>query len=307
MKKIILVLAGSIMFTLIIATVFYYQNSKEITQLNNLRGTQAPQSEIKQPHSEQLQPIDIDETITYSLQNDKVNITFNKGSDWIEVPVEKDQLFEGEYNGDKQVLIENSYILSENRVAFLYSINHRITLIYSNDQGKTWEESLVTGLFPVMRFRKVDFLNENFGYIIISGDRTMSQEASHVYLTHDGGKSWEETNNSGVTRLMSDGAFIDELTGFLSFGTINPVEPDLYVTEDGGNSWSEAVINVPEKYHQIFVIAETPVKVGEELTVLLNQGPNGDYEGGRVKGKFVSNDNGKTWSFQKEVQPNETE
>ena len=38
----------------------------------------------------------------------------------------------------------------------------------------------------------------------------------------------------------------------------------------------------------------------EELTVLLNQGPNGDYEGGRVKGKFVSNDNGKTWIFQKE-------
>ena len=78
-----------------------------------------------------------------------------------------------------------------------------IVLIYSNDQGKTWEESLVTEPFPVMRFRKVDFLNENFGYIIISGDRTMSQEASHVFLTHVGGKSWEETNNSGVTRLIS--------------------------------------------------------------------------------------------------------
>ena len=295
------------MFILIIATVFHYQNSKEITypqlnQLNNLQDTQAPQSEIKQ-----LQPINIDEMITYTLQNDKVNITYNKGNDWIKVPVEKDQLFEGEYNGDKQVLIENSYILEENRVAFLYSINQRITLIYSNDQGKTWEESLVTEPFPVMRFRKVDFPNENFGYIIISGDRTMSQEASHVFLTHDGGKSWEETNNSGVTRLISDGGFLDELTGFLSFGTINPVKPDLYVTDDGGNSWSEAVINIPEKYHQIFVTAETPVKVGEELTVLLNQGPNGDYEGGRVKGKFVSNDNGKTWIFQKEVQPNETE
>ena len=63
-----------------------------------------------------------------------------------------------------------------------------IVLIYSNDQGKTWEESLVTEPFPVMRFRKVDFLNENFGYIIISGDRPMSQEASHVFLTHVGGK-----------------------------------------------------------------------------------------------------------------------
>ena len=106
-------------------------------------------------------------------------------------------------------------------------------------------ESLVTEPFQSCIFRKVDFLNENFGYIIISGDRTMSQEASHVFLTLTV-ESWEETNNSGVTRLISDGGFLDELTGFLSFGTINPVEPDLYVTNDGGNSWSEAVINIPE-------------------------------------------------------------
>src|SRR5699024_1114225 len=86
--------------------------------------------------------------------------------------------------------------------------------------------------FPAIRFRKVDFLNDNFGYIIIYGGRTMSQESSHVFLTHDGGERCEETNNSGVTRLISDGGLVDEAKGFLSFGTINPKKPDLYVTED---------------------------------------------------------------------------
>lgn len=34
----------------------------------------------------------------------------------------------------------------------------------------------------------------------------------------------------------------------MSFGTINPEEPDLYVTQDGGNIWSEVVITIPKKF-----------------------------------------------------------
>jgi len=316
-KKSILGVSSIIMIALISATVIYYPNSNEIIhpqlgQLHNAQDNQESKNQSQQPQSEQLQPIDTDDAITYTLQNNELNITYNKGNEWMKVPVEKNQLFEGEYNGNKQELIENSYILTENRVAFLYSDGARwdqkgILLIYSTDQGKTWEESLITKPFPAIRFKKVDFLNDNFGYVIISGDRTMSQESSHVFLTHDGGKNWEETNNSGVTRLISDGGFVDESTGFLSFGTINPEKPDLYVTEDGGMNWNESTFHIPKKYHQIFVSAETPVKEDGHLAVLVNQGPHGDYEGGSVKGKFISNDNGKTWDFTKEVQPNEAE
>lgn len=110
-----------------------------------------------------------------------------------------------------------------------------------------------------------------------------------------------------MTRLISDGGFINESTGFLSFGTIDPREPDLYVTQDAGNTWEEAVFNIPEKYDDIFVSAEIPVKEESHLAVLVNQGPNGDYKGGATKGKFISEDNGKTWEFSKEVRPNEEE
>lgn len=263
------------------------------------------------PAADALRPVDYEASISYSLQNDELRLTYNQGEDWVNVPVEKEQLFSGEYQGNKQELMEHSYILTEDRAAFLHakSSNQRlrsIFLTYSLDQGTTWETFEITDAFPAMRFRKVDFVNDQFGYVIVSGDRTMSQEFSTVFLTHDGGETWEETNNSGVSRMIADGGFVDESTGFLSFGTIDPAEPMLYVTQNGGNNWEEAAFHIPEEYNHVFVIAEPPVQEEDQLTVLVNQGPNGDYAGGFVKGKFVSEDNGETWDFLEEVDPDET-
>ncbi|MFD2132391.1 sialidase family protein [Pseudogracilibacillus auburnensis] len=315
MKNVILVLSGFMIAGLIIGTYFYHNQASatlpQPNQPNDLQENTTLPDEQEQPQPEPLQPVNND-TITYTLQNDELNITFNNGNDWVKVPIEKDQLFEGEYNGNKQELIENSYMLTENRVAFIYSDGvdlegKRIRLIYSSDQGITWKESVVIEPFPPMRFRKVDFLNDQFGYAIISGDRTMSQEYSRAFITHDGGETWEATAESPTTRLIAFGGFVDETTGFLSYGTINPEEPDVYVTQDSGETWNEAVFNMPVKYNRVFVQAEVPVKEEDHLVVLVNQGPNGDYKGGLVKGEFISEDNGLTWNFSAEVQPNETE
>jgi hypothetical protein len=54
-------------------------------------------------------------------------------------------------------------------------------------------------------------------------------------------------------------------------------------------------------------MAEVPFQEADHLAVFINQGPNGDYLGGKVKGKFISNDNGKTWKYSKELLPNEFE
>lgn len=133
----------------------------------------------------------------------------------------------------------------------------------------------------------------------------MSQEYSTAFLTYDGGETWEATADPPTTRLIANGGFIDETTGFLSYGTINPEEPDFYVTQDGGSTWDKAIFNIPEKYDKIFAQAEVPVKEENHLAILVNQGHNGDYQGGRVKGKFISKDNGLTWDFSMEVLPDE--
>lgn len=228
------------------------------------------------------------------------------------MPLELDSLFSGEYSGNRQELIDGSYLLGENLVAFMYTNifeekSANLLLKYSNDQGETWHDSVVPESFPPMRYRKIDFLNEVFGYIIISGERTMSQEYARVFLTHDGGETWQATPELERTSLIAFAGFVDERTGFLSYGTINPTEPDVYVTQDGGETWNQATFHRPIEYEEIFVQAEVPVKEGDDLTVLVNQGPNGDYLGGRVKGKFISKDNGLTWDFLGEVEPDEAE
>jgi len=307
--KTILISVCGFMIIALIMTLFNYENLIRFIPARSHSQVTGAQGRPKQPQSELLRPVTND-MISYTLQKNELNITYDHGKNWVKVPVEQDQLFAGEYNGNKQELIDGSYMLTEHRAAFLHSDganteNKSVVLTYSLDHGKTWKNATVTTSFTAMRFRKVRFINEHFGYVILSGDRTMSQESSRVFLTQDGGHSWKETASTGVTQLISDGGFVNESTGFLSFGTINPENPELYVTEDGGKSWSKAVFTMPKKYLKIFVTAEIPTIEGNHLAVFVNQGPNGDYEGGKVKGKFISEDNGRTWVFSEEVQPDE--
>ncbi|WP_257535860.1 WD40/YVTN/BNR-like repeat-containing protein [Mesobacillus foraminis] len=232
MKRIIIGTACVMIIGTLVATLFY-ERSSEITLPEENNKLESDQRQL-----EPIQGIYEDDSIGYSLQNDQLQITFNTGKDWIKVPVEKSKLFEGEYNGNGQVLIENSYTLTQNRISFLYvdatsPEGNSIKLINSIDQGNTWEHTVVKEQYPPIRFRKVEFLNDSFGYVIISGDRTMSQEWTTVYLTRDGGKQWIETTHSNVTRLIYDGGFVDENTGFLSFGILSPEKPDLYLTPNG--------------------------------------------------------------------------
>ncbi|WP_282137491.1 WD40/YVTN/BNR-like repeat-containing protein [Rossellomorea aquimaris] len=300
--KYIMIGTACLMVIGIIAGTFIFEKTPNVNQ------PETP--EISDSVPPPLQPVNEAAPVGYSLQQDQLQITYNQGDEWVKVPIEKELLFEGEYSGNEDELIEASYVLNQNRAAFLYTHDYSspdkgVRLIYSNNKGQTWENVKVTGSSPPIRFRKVDFINDSFAYAILSADRTMSQELTTVYLSKDGGKSWNEMPRPDIMRLISDGGFVDENTGFLSFGILNPEQPDLQVTQDGGQSWNEASMDIPDQYEKIFVIAEVPFKEENHLAVYVNQGPNGDYKGGKVKGKFISIDRGRTWSFQEEVQPDE--
>ena len=309
MKKIIVGTACLMSIGLLAGTI-YFEKSSNIPSAAVQPSVQE-QNLQSSPQPEKLEPIYEQEPVGYSLQNDQLQITYDRGKSWTEVPLEKEKLFQGEYRGSEQELIPNSYILNEDRTAFLYTEDNnqngkRVQLLYSLNKGDTWEESVVQEEYAPLRFRKVDFTNESFGYVIISGDRTMSQEWTTVYTTSDGGESWSQTARPDTTRLIFDGGFVDKNIGFLSYGTISPEKPDLYVTQDGGDSWKKSDVLIPEKYEKHFVMAEVPFQEEDHLGVLIKQGPDGDYQGGRVKGKFISHDQGSTWEFSKEVDPNET-
>lgn len=98
MKKLMIFIGFSIFVSLMIAAVLHLENI-----------------------STQPSLFYAENEIDYSLQNDELQITFDNGKNWTRVPIEKETLFNGEYNGSEQELIEGSYILTENRAAFLYS------------------------------------------------------------------------------------------------------------------------------------------------------------------------------------------
>ncbi|HJV18126.1 MAG TPA: hypothetical protein VJ546_12270 [Bacillales bacterium] len=111
----------------------------------------------------------------------------------------------------------------------------------------------------------------------------------------------------GVFNLVTDGGFINDQLGFISFGELRyeerPPIPNLYRTIDGGSNWERVEVPIPEEYQGYFTIAEVPTFHGTEGTLLVNQGPQGDYLVGKVLAKFASKDQGKTWSFAGLVDP----
>ncbi|UOQ48981.1 oxidoreductase [Gracilibacillus caseinilyticus] len=306
MKYISLISSVLIVSILIIATI-YYQNREPLLSPEAEWEYQQQQSVTEIPEAEPLRGIYVNDQIGYSLQNDKLQITYDGGNEWEEVPVEKEYLFAGEYNGNQDELIEDSFLLTEQYATFLFDAE-TTRLIYSTDQGATWQESVITESKPAIRYRKVEFQSDTFWYAILSFDRTMSQEGAAVYISADQGNTWQPTNMPDTTRLVADGGFVDADTGFIAYGTINPEEPDMYVTNDGGESWQETTFEMPSKYDRVFVMPNAPYKEEDHLALIMEQGPNGDYyRDGLIRAKFISNDNGHTWEFVEEVEPEHEE
>ncbi|MEH7504128.1 hypothetical protein V7152_19300 [Neobacillus drentensis] len=54
-----------------------------------------------------------------------------------------------------------------------------------------------------------------------------------------------------------------------------------------------------------FVEVEVPTFEGSQGTLLVNQGPSDDYQGGKVMASYISLDDGATWTFANLVDPDQ--
>ncbi|WP_216830331.1 WD40/YVTN/BNR-like repeat-containing protein [Alkalihalobacterium elongatum] len=267
---------------------------------------------LVQSMEEYLQEIGMEtpvENIGYQLTEEALQVTYNNGESWLKVPVETEALYGLRDRFNSQLLM-GSYILSNERTAFLLQNEEgAVHVIMSTDNGKTWEETPVSSNWASGRFGKIEFTTDQDGYLIFSGERTMGFEAHFIYKTNDGGKSWYNAGFVEDThQMVTDGGFINDQLGFMSFGyTLNEDQaptPHFYRTENGGDSWEQITIPIPEEYKGFFTVAEMPTFQGGDGTLVVNQGAEGDYLGGKVLAKFTSHDEGKTWSFAGLVDPN---
>ncbi|WP_423798313.1 WD40/YVTN/BNR-like repeat-containing protein [Neobacillus sp. SAB-20_R2A] len=244
--------------------------------------------------------------IDYEIKDDKLRVTYDGGKKWRIVPVAVENLLSSGTNGTDQQFMDRSYVITPEITAFV--LNKGLSVLVSRDKGKSWNEVLVSGQLPSLRMRILGFTSDKDGYLIVTGDKTMSWEAHFVFKTNDGGENWYNAGSvKDVYSLVTDGGFINDQLGFISFGELRyeaqPPIPNLYRTIDGGANWERVEVPIPEEYQGYFTIAEIPTFHGTEGTLLVNQGPQGDYLGGKVLAKFTSKDQGKTWSFAGLVDP----
>ncbi|WP_318503136.1 hypothetical protein [Bacillus sp. T3] len=244
------------------------------------------------------------ESIDYEIRDNKLRVTYDKGKRWRVVPVPSEYLLFDGYNTSE--LVDDSYVITPDITAFV--LNKGLSVLISKDKGESWNEVLVSDQLPALRLQILGFTSAQDGYLIVTGDKTMSWEANFIFKTNDGGQSWNNVGSvDGTSNLVTDGGFINNQLGFVSFGVYNyegqPPSPNLYRTPDGGVNWERVEVPIPAEYQGFFKVAEIPTFNGSEGTLLVNQGQDGDYLGGKVLAKFTSQDQGKTWSFSGLVDP----
>ncbi|OTN75664.1 hypothetical protein A5886_000739 [Enterococcus sp. 8G7_MSG3316] len=250
------------------------------------------------------------QTIDYKTEvgKDQLKLTYDGWKNQVILPYALSDFFGGEYSGDKQSLIDQSYVLTPDQTGFIRtayatddSARETVYYTYTDDQGSSWHDVVLEKDAAAIRYRKVAFGDDGFGYIFLSGGRVMSLEGYLSYITTDGGKTWTEHQVvEGVSSLLTDACYLNETLGFMSLGGVTPSEPNLYVTTDGGNTWLQSSFTMPDDLKKVFVVAEAPYEEDGALKVKVNQGSLGDYKGGNVKGIFISEDQGLTWTFEKE-------
>lgn len=241
--------------------------------------------------------------ISYAINQSGLQVTTNSGEDWMQVPVEVDELFRGEYQGSKTELIDQSYSLSEGRLAFIIGGMGHTAVLSSTDQGRTWETAELPDAIEGVRLRIIGFTSEQDGFVILSGGRTMSAEGNQIYQTADGGRTWTLTGSAPSERIVQSGTFVSKDIGFMTFGLTGPAE--YYRTTDGGANWGAFEVELPGIYDEIFTVMESAEFEGDQLIMTMGQGSNGDYYGGNVKATLVSDDYGATFDMTGLIDPDD--
>ena len=292
------------------------ENNYSLTKIEDTTDAVAGLPPVKDTYQKDAGITLPDENNRYEIENGQLKVTYNNGSDWQSVPISIDELFAGDYSGSREFLIEGSYVITPDRTAFVIGEEvvskesfpqTQFKVLQSTNEGETWESFDVTNS-PGVRARFLGFTSEENGYLIISYDRTMGFEGNAIYKTNDGGENWTQAGTVEQTNQhVTGGGFSNENLGFISFGSVRendqPERPSLFRTADGGKNWDEIDIPIPVEYKGIFTAAEIPSIDGTQGVLLVNQGPDGDYQGGKVLARFTTVDEGATWFFSNLVDP----
>ena len=175
------------------------------------------------------------EQYSYKIIENTVYVTTDYGSNWIKVPAE----FSNIYNTDRE-FVSDSYYIGNNKLIFENNNGNFISLIYSDDNGVTWQNSIITDTSGYIVYMK--FFDKDNGIAMICYTNELGQrEFLRASTTHDGGETWTTQKSDNSSVKINRGAEI-EFTS-INDGTIENISYDgsktVYVTNDSGKTWKE--------------------------------------------------------------------
>ena len=171
----------------------------------------------------------------YRIIENTVYVTTDFGENWIEVPAQ----FSNIYMTDKE-FADDSYYLGENKIIFENNNGQFISLIYSDDNGATWQNGLIAETSGYIVY--MNFFNKNNGIAMVCTSTELGQrEHLRASITYDGGKTWTTQKGEKSRIRINRGAKI-EFTS-INDGRIENISYDgtktVYVTNDAGKTWKQ--------------------------------------------------------------------
>lgn len=186
---------------------------------------------------------------SYEIRNDTLYVTYD-GERMITVPIDCSNL--PMVNNSTTELRAGSYQISMGITSFLYGGatigGNRVplTLCYSADKGENWTTCEIDTIYTA-DYYYVNFLDESHGVIVCGYDRNEDiQESSRIYMTSDGGETWNMTGSGPTTNIIKGVLFIDENIGFFCYDYVDGMDSNLYVTRDAGKTFSKVTLEEQE-------------------------------------------------------------
>lgn len=169
-----------------------------------------------------------------NMQNaDTIYHTLNGGATWLNTP-----------NANR---VQYNQMIN-NLIVFKDSANtqNSTNLLYkSTDGGANWN-LLLTDNTPASAFMDRQFLNSNFGYVLVYQYNASDNIPSKLYKTTDGGQNWVSFNLPVNCVAPQSVHFENTTTGYIVSHGSN--QSTLFKTTDGGQSWNPDLTALASEY-----------------------------------------------------------
>lgn len=241
--------------------------------------------------------------VEYSADANHISLSYDSGKSFVEVPIPKDYIlsnveepyFENPSDAPpiiEPLLKENTFYLSHDKTAFISTNQSDILITISDDNGKSFYDYKLKDAYQGGDLY-IGFSSKDVGYFAHTTDVAMGTQYNYIYITTDGGKTFNEIGNTNEVyhRVVTGLGFIDDKIGLVGFRYESDNNPTVYRTDDSGITWNKLELNLPYEYSSDYATPLSP-KFKDDMIVLPVK-----LRDNNVTINFVSSDKGVTWEY----------